>query len=265
MLKEYRPYSLTVRQQKVVLYPALCTSLHSKPGENNLGWIQQQTISRDGAWHIGLAHGAVEGETIDNEQKYFLVTRSELERIPVDLWLIGHTHVPFPASLTEALEPVRDRIFNAGTHVQTDVSCNTEGLCFILQLEDDRTVRAKKVVSGRLRFLRRQLHVTAGNLENEIRQALRDADDHSVVDLILSGAVTEEEYENRDRIIRSVLSRFLEGTYQDQELSRLITPELVDSEFSEASFSGSFLKALLDQPTEAQMVYELLNQLKEGK
>ena len=43
---------------------------------------------------------------------------SELEDIPVDVWLIGHTHVPFPRDLTEVFT-ASDKIFNAGTHVQT--------------------------------------------------------------------------------------------------------------------------------------------------
>ena len=39
LLAEYRPYEITANGEDVVLYPALCTSLHSAPGQNNLGWI----------------------------------------------------------------------------------------------------------------------------------------------------------------------------------------------------------------------------------
>ena len=101
LLTDYRPYKLTANGEEVVLYPALCTSLHSAPGQNNLGWIKDTTIDNDDVYHIGIAHGAVEGETIDNEGQYFLMKRSELESIPVDAWLIGHTHVPVPRDLTE--------------------------------------------------------------------------------------------------------------------------------------------------------------------
>ena len=132
LLTEYRPYELTCDDDDVVLYPAHCTSLHSAPGQNNLDWIKDEDIAADGAYHIGIAHGAVEGETIDNEGAYFLMKRSELERIPVDVWLIGHTHVPFPRNLKEDAYTVGEKIFNAGTHVQTDVSCNTDCQCFII-------------------------------------------------------------------------------------------------------------------------------------
>ena len=264
LLTEYRPYEITANGEDVTLYPALCTSLHSAPGQNNLGWIKDLEIANDGAYHIGIAHGAVEGETIDNEGHYFLMKRSELEEIPVDAWLIGHTHVPFPRNLTEAFT-VSDKIFNAGTHVQTDVSCNTDGQCFVVEISENKTVRAKKVASGNLRFYRKNISVTAGNMENIIIRELADVTDDSVVDLILTGAVSTEEYEDRARIIENVLSRFVEGTYNDYALSKLISKELIESEFPETSFSAGLLTSLLDEPKEAQLAYELLKSLKEGK
>ena len=264
LLTEYRPYKITANGENVVLYPVLCTSLHSAPGQNNLGWIKDLEIANDGAYHIGIAHGAVEGETIDNEGHYFLMKRSELEDIPVDAWLIGHTHVPFPRNLTEMFT-ASDKIFNAGTHVQTDVACNTEGQCFVIEISENKTVQAKKVISGNLRFYRKNISVTAGNMENIIIRELADISDDSVVDIILTGAVSAEEYEDRASIIENMLSRFIEGTYNDYALSKLISKELIESEFPETSFSAGLLTSLLDEPKEAQLAYELLKSLKEGK
>lgn len=264
LLTDYRPYNITVNGADIILYPALCTSLHSAPGENNLGWIKETEIPEDGAYHIGIAHGAIEGETIDNEGQYFLMNRTELESIPVDAWLIGHTHVPFPRNLTADFTEV-GKIFNAGTHVQTDVSCNTEGLCFVIEIADNKSVRAKKVVSGNLRFYRRHVTVTAGQMEDILDRELTDLSDNSIVDLIISGAVTAEEYENRHKIIACALDRFIEGTYSDYSLNKLISRTLIEAEFPETSFSAGLLTALLGEPKEAQLAYELLKSLKEGK
>ncbi len=264
LLTEYRPYSITAGGEDVVLYPAHCTSLHSEPGRNNLDWIKAEEIASDDTYRIGIAHGAVQGETIDNEGHYFLMTRYELENIPLDTWLIGHTHVPFPANLTEDYS-VCEKILNTGTHVQTDVSCNTEGLCFIVEIDENKKVRAKKVKSGNLRFYRKNIVLTAGEMEAILDRELADLADSSVVDLILSGAVTADEYDNRFSVIEDRLSRFVEGTYNDSSLSKLISKELIDAEFAETSFSGSLLTALLDEPKEAQLAYELLKSLKEGK
>jgi DNA repair exonuclease SbcCD nuclease subunit len=101
LITDYRKYKIDCIDQSVILYPAHCTSLHSAPMENNLNWIKAESFFDSSAFHIGIAHGAVEGETIDNEGEYFFMKRSELENIPVDIWLIGHTHVPFPRNLIE--------------------------------------------------------------------------------------------------------------------------------------------------------------------
>lgn len=48
-------------------------------------------------------------------------------------------------------------------------------------------------------------------------------------------------------------------------ISKLISEELIDAEFPETSFPAMLLKALLGEPKEAQLTYELLKSLKEGK
>ncbi|MBQ7821673.1 MAG: metallophosphoesterase [Clostridia bacterium] len=265
LLDSYKPYPITVCGEELILYPALCTSLHSAPGENNLAWIKDESIVPDSTFRIGIAHGAIEGETIDSEGQYFLMKRSELEAIPVDAWLIGHTHVPFPKTLKEDGFVSGERIFNAGTHVQTDVSCNTEGLCFILEIEDgdgQKNVRAKKYRSGNIRFIRKSIAVSAGEAEDILTRELSAIPDNTVVDLILSGALTAEEYENRASIIESALSRFIEGTYSDHGLSKLISEQLINAEFPETSFSSKLLRSLLHDPKKAQLTYELLMSVK---
>ncbi len=264
LLTDYHIYTVNADGEEVILYPALCTSLHSAPGQNNLDWIKATEIQNDGKYHIGIAHGAVDGETIDKEGQYFLMKRSELQSIPVDAWLIGHTHVPFPRNLTEEYSSC-ENIFNAGTHVQTNVSCDTEGQCFIVEIGDDKKVRAKKFVSGNIRFERKEITLVAGEMEDILNRELENIDDNSVVDIILSGAVTAEEYENRKKVIEGNLHRFIEGTYNDYALSKLISEELIASEFPETSFSAGFLTALLDEPKEAQLAYELLESLKGGR
>ncbi|MBR3963417.1 MAG: metallophosphoesterase [Oscillospiraceae bacterium] len=265
LLNEYKPYTVSVGDDEVILYPAFCTSKHSEPGENNLGWIKDEAIVPDKTYRIGISHGAVEGETIDNEGRYFLMTKKELEEIPVDAWLIGHTHVSFPNNLTEEISAC-DRIFNAGSHVQPDVATNTEGSCFIIEIDEDKKVKAKKFLSGNIRFYRPEIKVSAGKMEEVLERELSAYDDESVIDgMVLSGTADKDEYEDRREIIENSLSRFVSGSYDDSALSRLISKELIDSEFAETSFSAAVLSALLEEPKEAQLVYELLGELKGGK
>ena len=265
ILNEYRPYSVFSGDDEVVIYPAFCTSKHSKPGENNLDWVKDENILPDETYRIGIAHGAVEGETIDSEGRYFLMTRKELEAIPVDAWLIGHTHVPFPNNLAKEFSAC-DKIFNAGSHVQPDVATNTEGSCFIIEISKDKKVKAKKFLSGNIRFYRPEIKVSAGNMEEIIERELSEFNSESVIDgMVISGTADKDEYEDRREIIENALARFVSGSYDDSALSRLISKELIDSEFAETSLSAAVLSALLEEPKEAQLVYELLGELKGGK
>ncbi|MBQ8526036.1 MAG: metallophosphoesterase [Clostridia bacterium] len=268
LLKEYRPYSISSGDDNVIIYPAPCTSIHSLPGENNLGWIKNENITPDNTYRIGIAHGAIEGETIDSEGQYFLMKREELESIPMDAWLIGHTHVSIPGSLKTVSYTSGERIFNAGTHVQTDVSCNTEGCCFILEIEAAngiKNVLAKKYISGNTHFIRKNISVSAGNMENDIKKVLADIPDNSVVDIILKGAVSAEEYENRFEIIDGLLNGYTEASFNEHGLSKLISAELIEAEYPETSFAAGLLKELMSNPKEAQLAYELLNSVKEGR
>ena len=190
--------------------------------------------------------------------------RSELEAIGEDVWLIGHTHVPFPRDLTQSFMPC-EKILNAGTHVQTDVSCNTEGQCVVVHIREDKSVYAKKVLSGNLRFYRKNIVLSAGEMEQTLNRELEEIEDNSVVDVILCGAVTAQEYDGRADILDRALSRFVEGTYHDYGLSKLISQELIEAEFPETSFSARLLTALLEEPKQAQLTYELLRSLKEGR
>lgn len=264
LLTKYMPYTLSVGEDKVILYPAHCTTLHSEPGKNNLGWMKEIEINED-AYHIGIAHGAVEGETIDKEGAYFLMSREELEAIPMDVWLLGHTHVPFPRSFRENTWTAGERIFNAGTHVQTDVSCNTEGVCFIIEINEQKEVKAENYVSGNVRFYRKTIPLSEGEMERKLQEELKNIGDESVVDLILTGAVSEEEYNSRHAMLEKMLGRFIEGTYRDGALTRRITKELIAEEFSETSFLAGLLTKLLSEPKEAQLAYDLIQTLKGGK
>ena len=265
ILNEYRPYSVFSGDDEVVIYPAFGTSKHSKPGENNLDWVKDENILPDETYRIGIAHGAVEGETIDSEGRYFLMTRKELEAIPVDAWLIGHTHVPFPNNLAKEFSAC-DKIFNAGSHVQPDVATNTEGSCFIIEISKDKKVKAKKFLSGNIRFYRPEIKVSAGNMEEILERELSEFNSESVIDgMVISGTADKDEYEDRREIIENALARFVSGSYDDSALSRLISKELIDSEFAETSLSAAVLSALLEEPKEAQLVYELLGELKGGK
>lgn len=268
LLKEFWEYTFTVGEEKVVVYPALCQSKHSN--ENNLRWIKEADIQRKGVINLGIAHGAIQGVTPDLKNEYFLMTENELTGIPMDAWLVGHTHIPYPADLKEAEDTVGYKIFNAGTHEQTDLHNNTEGNGFIIKIEKQGSVAkvsARKYISGIIRFYDLEISVkpiSETALQDAIKKALEGKSKNAVVHVTVSGTITSNEYSEKEHIYQSVLGEYLSYEKKDEELSEEITVEKIRSEFAETSFAARFMEQLLNNPTEVQMAYELLQSCKEN-
>ena len=267
LLKEYKTYELSIGEEQVILYPCFCQSKHGK--ENNLSWIEEWGVNPPDAIHIGIAHGAIEGVTPDMKEEYFLMTEKELLSIPMDAWLIGHTHIPYPFELTTEKDTEGYRIFNAGTHEQTDLHNDTEGYGFLLsitKIEGKSTVAARKIVTGNVRFHDLSIRVTPSSekaLENALRAGVENLNERSVIRVKVSGSCKSEEFFEKDQIANDVLGKFLTYETDFSLLTEEITEEKIRKEFSETSFACKFAEAFLDDPIELQMVYSLLAENKE--
>ncbi len=263
-LDRFEPYPIEIAEETVVIYPAFCRSKHSR--ENNLGWIKEMSVPKNGQINIGMAHGAIEGVTPDMQKEYFLMTEPELQAIPMDVWLVGHTHIPYPGGLSEDEEIGGYRIFNAGTHAQTDLHNNTRGYGFIISVDkqgDKAQVSAKKYQSGTIFFYDIAVRVSSAegdSLEALLQEKLDPLEAESVVRLTVTGSVLSEEYSRRQELYKKYCDRFLSWELQDDELHEEITLDRVREEFAESSFAAKLMEALQGDQTELQMAYELLQE-----
>lgn len=263
-LDRFEPYPIVIAEETVVIYPAFCRSKHSR--ENNLGWIKETSVPKNGQINIGMAHGAIEGVTPDMQKEYFLMTEPELQAIPMDVWLVGHTHIPYPGGLSEDEEIGGYRIFNAGTHAQTDLHNNTRGYGFIISVDkqgDKAQVSAKKYQSGTIFFYDIAVRVSSAegdSLEALLQEKLDPLEAESVVRLKVTGSVLSEEYSRRQELYKKYCDRFLSWELQDDELHEEITLDRVREEFAESSFAAKLMEALQGDQTELQMAYELLQE-----
>lgn len=263
-LDRFEPYPIEIAEETVVIYPAFCRSKHSR--ENNLGWIKETSVPKNGQINIGMAHGAIEGVTPDMQKEYFLMTEPELQAIPMDVWLVGHTHIPYPGGLSEDEEIGGYRIFNAGTHAQTDLHNNTRGYGFIISVDkqgDKAQVSAKKYQSGTIFFYDIAVRVSSAegdSLEALLQEKLDPLEAESVVRLTVTGSVFSEEYSRRRELYKKYCDRFLSWELQDDELHEEITLDRVREEFAESSFAAKLMEALQGDQTELQMAYELLQE-----
>lgn len=268
LIKEFRPYTFSTREETVVVYPAFCQSKHSKG--NNLDWIKNADIQRADVINIGIAHGAIKGVTPDNKQEYFFMTENELLDIPVDAWLIGHTHIPYPDILDENNDTAGYKIFNAGTHEQTDLSNRTEGNGFIITIDKQGAIAqvlARKYVSGKVHFYDLEISVKADSdtaLVDALRNELDGKDKNAVIRVKVSGTTKQSEYHNKEKIYKDILGEYLTYEKEDNELSEEITVEKIRTEFAETSFAAQFMEELIENPTELQMLYQLLQDCREN-
>lgn len=266
LLTEMRPYTFDTAEETVIFYPAPCQSKHAD--QNNLAWIKALSFDAPAAFHIGVAHGAIEKLTPDMKNQYFLMTEAELNAIPVDAWLIGHTHIPYPLLPTDR-EETGYKIFNAGTHEQTDVSNHTPGYGFLLTLDRENgrsVVRSRAVATGQVFYP--CLTITAGTdrpLEDAIAEAVAGLEDRSVVRLILSGSIPGGDYARRHQIYETTLARFLDYEIQDSGLCEEITLDIIRDTFPEISLAAKLLMELMDDPREVRMAYDLLQSCRDGK
>lgn len=268
LLKEFRPYTFSTGEEKIVVYPAFCQSKHS--AENNLNWIKNADIQKTGVINIGIAHGAIKGVTPDIKEEYFLMTENELSGIPVDVWLMGHTHIPYPNVLDENTDTAGYKIFNAGTHEQTDFHNNTDGNGFIITIDKQESVAkvlARKYVSGKVHFYDLEVTVKPDSdtaLADALKVVLDGKDKNAVVRVRVSGTIRQSEYQDKEKIYKEILGEYLTYEKEDNELSEEITVEKIRTEFAETSFAAQFMEKLMGNPTELQMVYQLLQDCKEN-
>jgi len=84
VLDEKEPVDLSEYELNAVVYPAPCHAKHS--AENTTGWVKD-VDKVSGNIHIGIAHGSIKGESPDFDERYFPMTKRELEESGLDIWL----------------------------------------------------------------------------------------------------------------------------------------------------------------------------------
>ena len=284
VLNEFRKKQFDdVNGNEVVFYPAYCQSEHSET--NNLGWIRSEEIQTNNIINIGLAHGTIEGLSCDNEGVYFKMSKKELEDIPIDVWFIGHAHIPYPKEIAEDKSTKGIKIYNAGTHQQTDIGNYSEGYCFIVEIEKEGNevfISARKWKSGVITFHEIKVNTVAGKddaLKSELKKKIEEIKtkydpDKSVIRVTIKGPAKFEEYGQKDSIYEELTKDFLFRYQPDwYDFFEEITPERIKDEFDENSLIAKFLNSFLtnkqsdenESKAMLNMAYGLIKKVRDGK
>lgn len=252
LLNQERPYSLNDYDLDVIAYPAPCHSKHSS--ENSLGWIKAKGLVEKGKYHIGIGHGALEGLSPDIEGNYYYMDMNELNSIPTDLWLLGHTHVAYPRHDKIS----NHRIFNAGSPEPDGLDFKGQASAWFIELEDGN-ISAQKIITGQYRFFDKDFELESDeDLATIESWALEGNPDKKILRLNLSGSLSREAYDDLHIFKRELESKLFHLIVDDSNLKARIDKEVIENEFTNGSFPYEFLNALSHDEEALQIAYDLL-------
>lgn len=258
VLSDYNIFECSVGEHTINLFPAGCRSKHSP--ENNLKWINHTSKQTDNI-NIGIAHGNVTGLGIDDADQYFNMTTSELESCGLDLWLLGHIHVPFPTN--EVLND-NPRLFMAGTHMPDSWKFKHSGNCWHIEIEENKNVKAKKIKPSEIQIDEKEFSINSASDLNALEQTLNNYNkSKSALRLTLRGRLDEEQSLRLKELLSANENDFLTLEYYNH-ISRKIDLNLINQHYPNNSLPHTLLKELLEEDTEGiavQKAYEILEQL----
>ena len=253
---EERPYPLDEFDLNAVVYPAPCHFKHS--GKNNIGWIKSAAMD-DGKVNIAIAHGSIEGVSPDFEGEYFPMEQGELEALPVEVCLLGHTHVKYPVGRGKT----GGKVFNPGTPEPDGLDCRHEGNAWIISVDDEKKVSADPVETGIFRFVDKTVEIRESeDYENIERDLLGGKSEKTIARLKLAGRVDEDVLKERLSVYERLEEALVCLMTDDSDLGAKITRETISGEFSEGSFPQKFLSLLADDEEALRMAYELVLEVK---
>lgn len=251
-LKDEKPYSLKDYGLDLTLYPAPCHNKHSK--ENSLGWIKENGLVDTSKYHIGIAHGALEGLSPDIEGNYYYMAMDELYSLPMDLWLLGHTHVRYP--LEEEIS--NHKIFNAGTHEPDGLNFRHEGSAWLIDLQEEGN-KAERIITGKYRFYDREVEIEGEDGLKDIEAWLLEGrPDRKITRISLRGSIDKDTYENLNSFYEKLQGEVFHLIIEDSQLKMRIDREMIEDEFTKGSFPYEFLSSLDHDEEAMQIAYDLL-------
>jgi len=256
VLESKKTYPLKPYDLDANLYAAPCGAKHSR--ENCVGWIRESEKDRDVLFHIGIAHGSLEGLSPDFNRDYYPMTESDLLSCGLDLWLMGHTHTPYPA-----IPGPKSKVFYPGTPEPDGFDCDHEGKGLLIEIGEDKEIKANFLSTGAYRFYHEETEISSWRDAEEILARYSDPKHrNTLLKLKMKGRLPEEKYE-RLRVFRDDLEKNLSFfQFDSTEVTIKITPDVIDREFTEYSFPYRLLKGLAEnQDFEAlQVAYELVRE-----
>lgn len=244
LLAETRVYDLSHYDVQALVYAAPCDSKHSPT--NRIAWVPDAVGVRSnedettgGAVRIGIAHGSIAGLTLDSEGLYFPMSKDSLSATGLDLWIVGHTHVPHFDPSTGVVVP--------GTPEPDGFDCRHAGSGAEIRLAAAERPAADvdTVPTGRYVFSDANVRLDpAGDLVSQLRP--EGDPGRTVARVTVSGVLPAGVYEEYLEVRRSVGSDYLSYDLRDDAVHRELSRSDIDARYPEQSFAHQLLTDLFE-------------------
>ena len=237
------PYDLPL-----ILLAAPCDAMHG--ASHRLDWAA--AYDRPGEMPvIGVAHGSIEGLTLDSEGRYFPMSRALLRSLPADLWIVGHTHRFHDEPEVGLVVP--------GTPAPDGFDCPVTGSAAIITMDSMRLASARAarpyevnaVRTGRFVFVETSVTLhepecakTSDELRDEVLRALPDGE--AFVRVTVDGLLADEAFGRWNAARQELLDDPRILRVDDEGLVRLLGRVDVDRRYAGGSFAHRLLTRLVD-------------------
>ncbi len=258
LLEKKEIYDLRRYDLDINLYPAPCASKHSEI--NCIGWIKDAPKDNNVKYHIGIAHGSLEGFSPDFDRKYYPMTVSELMECGLDLWLMGHTHIPYPEKTGE-----EDNIFYPSTPEPDGFDCGHEGGGWLLEISDDKKIRPQFLKTGAYHFLHEEALVNEASDIERLKTQYSSGYSKKLLKLKLKGRLQKDDYKRLSELKEYLDSQLFYLQFDSSEVSEKVTLDDINRTFTEGSFPYLLLTRLAegDDIEALQIAHDLLLEQKQ--
>ena len=249
LLHTFEP--LIIDSLRTAVHGAYCERAHSE--KNHIADISPV----DGFFNHALGHGSIERLSPDNERKYFPMKMRELEASPMDLWLVGHTHVRYPAA-----DAAAGKIYNSGTPEPDGWDCSHCGNAWIIETGEE--IRASAVQTGKYCFFDINETVSSEKDIDAIAEHIRNnSGENKILRVTLSGSCSEDFWNRREEHFEKIRSQacYIEEHYDN--LHKQINANDIREEFPETSFPYMLLSHFFDDEQTLRIAYEAVKEATE--
>ncbi len=257
VLTQCQSHLETINDMTICLHAAPCFSKHS--ATHQLDWLQKEPRQAN-VFNMLIAHGSIKELSPDIKGEYFPMSLELLNRLDMDLMLLGHTHVPYP--LQEAT--VDHRIFNAGTPEPDGLNYSYEGGGWFITIHPDKKITASRVALGSYRFMDVKVSVNEGLDVSAILNALPKVPlSKTLARLTLQGYLDEDVYDKRYHYLDALESHFMYVEMEDSGLKPKFSQDMINKAFSYGSLPYTFFKRLIEETDEdtAHLAYDIMQEV----